>query len=105
MNVKDILNYLEENDRSFELLTDEQIIESVMGTHKENEVEDDSVKLEQVSHKDILKSNNLLTSITSFCNMRKLHFIFFKVIRYRSRPNNIRSGISGSILIQNFYLK
>ena len=60
MNVEDILNYSGENDRSFELLTDEQIIESVMKTHKEDEVEDDSVKLEQVSLKDILKVTIIL---------------------------------------------
>ena len=46
MNVEDVLNYLGENDMSFELPTNEQIIESVMETHKENEMKDDSVKLE-----------------------------------------------------------
>ncbi|KAM3287572.1 hypothetical protein P3S67_021002 [Capsicum chacoense] len=56
MNAKDVLNYPGENDTSFELPTDEQIIESVMETHKEDEVEDDSVELEQVSRKDALKA-------------------------------------------------
>ncbi|KAM3305917.1 hypothetical protein P3S67_012786 [Capsicum chacoense] len=46
MNAEDVLNYPGENDTSFELPTDEQIIESVMETHKEDEVEDDSVELE-----------------------------------------------------------
>ncbi|KAM3304556.1 hypothetical protein P3S67_011422 [Capsicum chacoense] len=56
MNAEDVLNYPGENDTSFELSTDEQIIESVMETHKEDEVEDDSVELEQVSRKDALKA-------------------------------------------------
>ncbi|KAM3307460.1 hypothetical protein P3S67_009203 [Capsicum chacoense] len=56
MNAEDVLNYPGENDMSFELPTDEQIIESVMETHKEDEVEDDSVELEQVSRKDALKA-------------------------------------------------
>uniref|UniRef100_A0A8C0Z9I1 CENP-B homolog protein 2-like n=1 Tax=Cyanistes caeruleus TaxID=156563 RepID=A0A8C0Z9I1_CYACU len=52
----DVLNYPGENDTSLELPTDEQIIESVMESNKEDEVEDDSVELEQVSRKDALKA-------------------------------------------------
>ena len=45
MNVEDILNYSGENDMSFELLTDEQIFESVIKTHKKDEVEENRMKL------------------------------------------------------------
>ncbi|XVF53525.1 hypothetical protein PTKIN_Ptkin05aG0105900 [Pterospermum kingtungense] len=55
MNVEDLLNYPEENEVS-EILTDEQIIENVMGNDQDDEVEDDSFAIEPVSRKEAFKA-------------------------------------------------
>ncbi|WRX26118.1 hypothetical protein QQP08_018605 [Theobroma cacao] len=56
MDVKYLLNYVRENEATLELLSDEQIIENIMGNDKEDEVKDDSFILEPVSCKDTLKA-------------------------------------------------
>ncbi|XVF51243.1 hypothetical protein PTKIN_Ptkin04bG0168800 [Pterospermum kingtungense] len=55
MNVEDLLNYLGENEVS-EILTDEQIIENIMGNDQDDEVEDDSFAIEPVSRKEAFKA-------------------------------------------------
>lgn len=47
MDVEDLLNYPGE-DTTSEMLTDKQIIESVMGNDQDDEVEDDSSTIEPV---------------------------------------------------------
>ncbi|KAK1587985.1 hypothetical protein Q3G72_018965 [Acer saccharum] len=42
MDVEYLLNYPGENEATSDLLSDEQIIENVMGNDKEDEVEEDS---------------------------------------------------------------
>lgn len=55
MDVEDLLNYPGE-DTTSEMLTDKQIIESVMGNDQDDEVEDDSSTMEPVSWKEVLKA-------------------------------------------------
>jgi succinate dehydrogenase flavin-adding protein (antitoxin of CptAB toxin-antitoxin module) len=53
------LDYLGENKAILEL-TDEQIIENIMGNDKEDNVKDDNSILELVSYKDTLKATIIL---------------------------------------------
>lgn len=53
------MDYLGENKAILEL-TDEQIIENIMGNDKEDNVKDDNSILELVSYKDTLKETIIL---------------------------------------------
>ncbi|XP_026438675.1 uncharacterized protein LOC113337186 [Papaver somniferum] len=55
MNGKDVLNYPEENEVT-QLLTDEEIIENVMGTDKDVEKEDESSTIEPPSRNEAIKA-------------------------------------------------
>jgi len=59
INAKYLLDYLGENKAILEL-TDEQIIENIMGNDKEDNVKDDNSILELVSYKDTLKETIIL---------------------------------------------
>ena len=63
MNVKYLLNYHEENNTTSKILSDKQIIESVMGNDREDKVKDDSSTMELVSHKEAL---NLIMTLNNF---------------------------------------
>lgn len=58
MDIEYLLNYPGENEATLELLSDEQIIENVMGNDKEDEIEDDSSVLEPVSLQRCTQNNN-----------------------------------------------
>lgn len=80
MNVKYLLNYHEENNTTSKILSDKQIIESVMGNDREDEVKDDSSTMELVSHKEAL---NLIMTLNNFLlqyenTTLKLFFCFMK---------------------------
>jgi succinate dehydrogenase flavin-adding protein (antitoxin of CptAB toxin-antitoxin module) len=59
INAKYFLDCLGENKAILEL-TDEQIIENIMGNDKEDNVKDDNSILELVSYKDTLKATIIL---------------------------------------------
>lgn len=54
MNVEDVVNYPEENDVT-QLLTDEEIIENVMGTDKDVVEDDESSGIEPPSRNNAIK--------------------------------------------------